>query len=125
MIERRADWKHAEQSDARFFPTISPSAIGERRAGCPPLHPSTIAPIVWASPARARGAIPLPTNHRYLSSCFASPNNVFLITAFNCVAYFRQDRVSQITRPQYSLGHTTMTGRSANSDALLVRASPK
>jgi hypothetical protein len=53
------------------------------------------------------------------------PNNVFLITAFNRVAYFGQDRVSQITRPQYSFGHTTMTGRSANSDALLVRASPK
>jgi hypothetical protein len=43
MIERRADWKHAEQSDARFFPTISPSAVGERCAGCPP-QPSTIAP---------------------------------------------------------------------------------
>jgi hypothetical protein len=27
MIERRADWKHAEQSDARFFPTISPSRL--------------------------------------------------------------------------------------------------
>jgi hypothetical protein len=26
MIERRADWKRAEQSTARFFPTRSPSA---------------------------------------------------------------------------------------------------
>jgi hypothetical protein len=31
MIERRTDWKRAEQSDARFLPTISPSAAGERR----------------------------------------------------------------------------------------------
>ena len=27
MIERRADWKRAEQSAARFFPTRSPSAV--------------------------------------------------------------------------------------------------
>jgi len=39
MIERRADWKRAEQSDARFFPTVSSSAAGERRAGRPSLHP--------------------------------------------------------------------------------------
>jgi hypothetical protein len=59
MIERRADWKHAEQSDARFFLTISPSAIGERRAGCPPLHPSTIAPSSGRTP-RGRGSSPKP-----------------------------------------------------------------
>jgi hypothetical protein len=69
MIERRADWKHAEQTDARFFPTISPSAVGERRAGCPPTSLDHRA-IVWASPARARDSgilrCPLITQERRL-----------------------------------------------------------
>jgi len=44
---------------------------------------------------------------------------------FEHIARLGQDRGSQTTRPKSLLGHTTITGRSANSDALLVRASPK
>jgi hypothetical protein len=70
MIERRADWKPAEQSGGRFFPTISPSAVGERRAGCPPLHPSTIAPSSGRAP-RGRGrAIPFPSRVPAAVLCF-------------------------------------------------------
>jgi hypothetical protein len=41
MIERHADWKRAEQSTARFFPTRSPSAARERRLIRPLSSPPT------------------------------------------------------------------------------------
>jgi hypothetical protein len=57
MIERRADWKCAEQSAARFFPTRNPSAARLSAFDPPAINPRPIRAAAWAM-ARAGAAIP-------------------------------------------------------------------